>query len=69
MTGDEMWVHNFIPQAKQSEMKFGPLKKRLGRRRLLHNNDEWKWFVVSFRECKTPIFAAAEFLNSFQVFK
>jgi hypothetical protein len=50
MTGDETWVHHFIPQAKQSEMKFGPLKKRLGRR-LFHNNDDWKWFIVSVREC------------------
>jgi len=66
MTGGETWVHHFIPQAKQSEMKFGPLKKRLGCR-LFHNNDEWKWFIVSVRECKTPIFAAAEFLSSCQV--
>jgi len=50
MTGEETWVHHFMPQAKQSEMEFGPLKKRLGRR-LFHNTDEWKWFIVSVREC------------------
>jgi hypothetical protein len=54
LSGDETWVHYFIPRKKEVGMQFGPLKHHYFGDRRLHNNDEVDIFVRELLRMEEP---------------